>query len=84
MDENILSLLSSETTSLNTLQALKKTYDAQLEEKFPMACGKCGSQDISRSSSITNTSNNELSDSHNGNTVYDSINAIAKAKLKTK
>ena len=84
VDENILSLLSSETTSLNTLQALKKTYDAQLEEKFPMACGKCGSQDISRSSSITNASNNELSDSSNGNTVYDSINAIAKAKLKTK
>lgn len=52
VDQNILALLENEGTTLETLKALRKTYDAQLEEKFPMHCNNCGSHDVGRASSI--------------------------------
>lgn len=50
-DETILTMLKADTTGVNTLKSLNKDYKAQLEEKFPMTCSKCGSHDISRASS---------------------------------
>ena len=52
VDQNILALLENEGTTMETLSALRKTYDAQLEEKFPMHCNHCGSKDVGRASSI--------------------------------
>ena len=52
VDSNILALLENEGTTLETLTALRKTYEAQLDEKFPMHCNHCGSKDVSRASSI--------------------------------
>lgn len=52
VDSNILALLENEGTTMETLKALRKTYDAQLEEKFPMHCNHCGSHDVGRASSI--------------------------------
>lgn len=51
VDQNILALLENEGgTTMETLSALRKTYDAQLEDKFPMHCNHCGSQDVGRAS----------------------------------
>lgn len=52
-DENdpILTVLNSETTGPAQLEALNKSYEARLEELFPMHCTKCGSTDVSRASS---------------------------------
>lgn len=52
VDETIVTMLNAETTGINTLLSLTKDYQARLEEKFPMTCSKCGSHDVSRSSSI--------------------------------
>lgn len=59
VDQNILQLLEGENTTFETLAALRKTYDAQLEEKFPMHCAVCGSHDISRASSVAEDKNGE-------------------------
>ena len=64
LDSAIVNLL--ETTNVETLKALKKTYDAQLEDKFPLHCQECGSKNVTRSSSITpkneDEDNNSFSD----------------------
>lgn len=53
VDENILKLLESDNTSFETLSALRKTYDTQLEDKFPLKCSECGSSNVSRASSVS-------------------------------
>ena len=52
VDETIVTMLNAETTGLQTLISLNKDYKAQLEEKFPLTCSKCGSHDVTRSSSV--------------------------------
>lgn len=66
-DETIVTMLNAETTGLQTLISLNKDYKAQLEEKFPLTCSKCGSHDVTRSSSVVEdpkkddtTSNSEV------------------------
>ena len=66
-DETIVTMLNAETTGLQTLISLNKDYKAQLEEKFPLTCSKCGSHDVTRSSSVVDdpkkddtTSNSEV------------------------
>lgn len=68
VDETIVTMLNAETTGLQTLISLNKDYKAQLEEKFPLTCSKCGSHDVTRSSSVVEdpkkddtTSNSEVS-----------------------
>lgn len=55
-DETIVTMLNAETTGLQTLISLNKDYKAQLEEKFPLTCSKCGSHDVTRSSSVVEDS----------------------------
>lgn len=52
VDETIVTMLNAETTGLATLISLNKDYEAQLNEKFPLTCAKCGSHDVSRGSSV--------------------------------
>lgn len=67
VDETIVTMLNAETTGLQTLISLNKDYKSQLEEKFPLTCSKCGSHDVTRSSSVVEdpkkddtTSNSEV------------------------
>lgn len=48
----VLIMLNSETTPLITLEGLNKNYEQTLKELFPLKCSKCGSKDVSRSSSV--------------------------------
>lgn len=84
VDQNILTLLNAETTGLETLLSLKATYDVQLEEKFPMACTKCGCTEISRASSVmsNDTEGAATEDNLSDQSVADSIRKMAEAKLK--
>lgn len=50
-DSTIINMLNSETTGINTVKSLKEEFQAQLEQKFPLKCSKCGSSDINRASS---------------------------------
>lgn len=82
VDQNILSLLEADSTNIETLLSLKATYDAQLDEKFPMRCAKCGSHDVSRASSSIQGNDPEdgtMKNSEN-NGVFDTINSIAYKK----
>lgn len=82
VDQNILALLEADSTNIETLLSLKATYDAQLDEKFPMRCAKCGSHDVSRASSSTQGNDPEdgtMKNSEN-NGVFDTINSIAYKK----
>lgn len=82
VDQNILALLESDSTNIETLLSLKATYDAQLDEKFPMRCAKCGSHDVSRASSSIQGNDPEdgtMKNSEN-NGVFDTINSIAYKK----
>lgn len=82
VDQNILALLEADSTNIETLLSLKATYDAQLDEKFPMRCANCGSHDVSRASSSIQGNDPEdgtMKNSEN-NGVFDTINSIAYKK----
>lgn len=55
VDETIVTMLNAETTGITTLISLTKDYQARLEEKFPPTCSKCGSKDVNRASSVSET-----------------------------
>lgn len=55
VDETIVTMLNAETTGITTLISLTKDYQARLEEKFPLTCAKCGSKDVNRASSVSET-----------------------------
>lgn len=55
VDETIVTMLNAETTGITTLVSLTKDYQARLEEKFPLTCAKCGSKDVNRASSVSET-----------------------------
>lgn len=48
-----------EEASFETLSALNITYETQLAEKFPLACKKCGSKEVNRSTAKQAEENNE-------------------------
>lgn len=76
-DETIITMLNADTTGLVTLKSLNKDYEAQLEEKFPLTCAKCGSHDVNRASSVQ--------DLHEEDKVEDfSFEEIYKQKLNGK
>lgn len=58
IDTHIVNLIEN-TASLDLLVSLKSTYDAQLEEKFPLHCADCGSHNINRASSISQEENKD-------------------------
>lgn len=60
VDAHILDLIEK-TPSLELLVSLKATYDAQLEEKYPLHCADCGSHNVNRGSSISTKENEEKS-----------------------
>lgn len=80
-DANILSLLEADTTNVETLLSLKATYDAQVEEKFPLHCADCGSKNVNRASSMANIDTEGKQP--NNDTAY-SIVGIMKNIAKTK
>lgn len=77
-DANILTLIEK-VDSLATLQSLKATYDAQLEEKFPLHCADCGSHNVNRASSVSEDKNHEKHEEVSNETV-DVLNRIAEKK----
>ena len=84
-DQTIITMINSETTGLLTLQSLNKDYMNQLEEKFPMTCSKCGSKDISRSSSIKSDDDNPMSNGEESLGIKDNhslFDTIYKSKVK--
>ena len=84
VDQNILALLEADSTNIETLLSLKATYDAQLDEKFPMRCANCGSHDVSRASSSIQGNDPEdgtMKNSEN-NSVFDTVSSIAYKKNK--
>lgn len=58
IDTHIVNLIEK-TDSLDLLISLKSTYDAQLEEKFPLHCAECGSHNINRASSVSQEENKD-------------------------
>lgn len=80
-DANILSLLEADTTNVETLLSLKATYDAQVEEKFPLHCADCGSKNVNRASSMANT---DTEGSQAGKDTGYNIVSVMKNIAKTK
>lgn len=76
-DTNILTLIES-VDSVSTLVSLKSSYDAQLEEKFPLHCADCGSHNVNRGASV---SSQENSDKDTDSSVSSVMNKIAQGKL---
>lgn len=81
VDQNILALLEAETTNLETLISLTATYDAQLEEKFPLHCADCGSHNVNRSSSMANKEEEKETKSEFAS-VRDFVKSLADNKRK--
>lgn len=79
IDDNILALIESDSTSVQTLISLNKMYESQLEEKFPLHCSDCGSKNVSRASSVVEEENKEA---EKNDSVVDVLGDIAKNKLK--
>lgn len=76
-DANILTLIEG-MTSLETLKSLKGSYDAQLEEKFPLHCADCGSRNVNRASSVDGSKPTESKNSEPS--VHDALQSIASKK----
>ena len=77
-DAAIVSLLN--TSSYASLAAMNKGYVLQLEEKFPLACVKCGSHEVSRASSI---SNKEDITENSAPSTGDAISNLREGKLRS-
>lgn len=82
VDQNILALLEAETTNLETLLSLKATYDAQLNEKFPLHCADCGSHNVNRASSMKEDEDKTDTVSNRESSIVDTLADIAKNKSK--
>ena len=81
-DQTILTLLNSESTNLETILSLKKGYESQLEEKYPVKCSKCGSTEVDRASSHNDTEGQSGEQCLSDSSVSDSIRNLAKSQLK--
>lgn len=88
-DETIVTMLNAETTGMNTLISLTKDYQVRLEEKFPMTCSKCGSHDVSRSSSVAedgegkkNGTQEDTSKNQEDNSTHSIIDNLYRQKIK--
>lgn len=81
VDENIISLLEADTTSMATLISLSSSYESQLEEKFPLHCADCGSNNINRGSSI-DKKDDKPSEDKNSDSISSYIKNLAKSKSK--
>ena len=75
-DANIITLIES-LDSLSSIKSLKASYDAQLEEKFPLQCADCGSKNVNRASSVT-TQNKD--DNDKVRTTADVLDTLAEKK----
>ena len=75
VDNNIINLINADTTNMETLISLKASYEASLEEKFPLHCSKCGSTEVNRGSYMVE--NNE-DQSFGDSSILDSVKKIAK------
>lgn len=78
-DETIITMINAETTGITTINSLNADYEAQLEEKFPMTCSKCGSHDISRASS---QKTKEEEDTTSNEEEVDVLKSLYHQKLK--
>lgn len=78
-DENIISLINADTTNRETLLSLRASYEAQLEEKFPLHCADCGSKNVNRSSAVLE---NKEDESKGLDSLSDSISKIANANRR--
>ena len=75
-DANIITLIES-LDSISSIKSLKASYDAQLEEKFPLQCADCGSKNVNRASSVT-TQNKD--DHDKIRTTADVLDTLAEKK----
>lgn len=55
-------------SDLRTLGVFKETFGAQLENKFPMSCAKCGSHEVARNSAVVGDENDDK-----GNVSFDDV-----------
>lgn len=76
-DANIITLIES-LDSLSAIKSLKASYDAQLEEKFPLQCADCGSKNVNRASSVTTQENHDGNDKPR--TTADVLDTLAEKK----
>lgn len=81
LDESMITLISN--ADLNTLTSLGKSYTTQLEQKFPLKCNHCGSNDVSRSSSNPGDPDKTEDTTSNAST-EDIVNAIRNKKQYSK
>lgn len=77
-DDNIIALIEANTTNLETLISLKKSYDVQLEEKFPLSCSDCGSRNVTRGSAVVE--NGEKVETSSNKSTEESIRNIKEKK----
>ena len=75
-DANIITLIEG-IDSLVTLKAMKKSYEDQLEEKFPLHCADCGSRNVNRASSVSTSENEEKP---SDKSIRDTVAGLANAK----
>ena len=85
-DSTIINMLNAETTGIATVRSLKEEFQAQLEQKFPMRCSKCGSSDISRASSAAEEDTTQVSneESYQMKSLEESMDSLYKKKMSTK
>ena len=85
-DSTIINMLNAETTGIATVRSLKEEFQAQLEQKFPMKCSKCGSSDISRASSAAEEDTTQVSneESYQMKSLEESMDNLYKKKMSTK
>ena len=53
VDENVITMLSAETTAFETLALLNTQYKDSLDATVPLHCAKCGSKEVTRKSSAS-------------------------------
>ena len=80
VDESMLTVINN--ADYSTLVVLGKNYKMQLDEKFPLSCKDCGSENVSRGSASTEPGSGEPSEDVTVKNTQDTVNNLRESKLR--
>lgn len=82
VDDAILKVLGDEATPYAVLKTLNDTYSQALEDKFPMSCKDCGSNNVTRGSYVPQKDEDGFNEKPEGD--RNIINSVLKKRKNNK
>ncbi len=78
VDESMLNVINN--ADYTTLGVLSKNYETQLNEKYPLSCKECGSENVSRGSAASSTGGEGDASNKQKDNVKDTQSAVSSLR----